>query len=310
MAAPRCWRSRPSSPVRRARIRKMISSSSTRTCAVTAKATCRRMCSSCSAARASRPIRPCSSNWPPWRRRDGLSLAVREAHADGAEAVVYVQDLACYAGRHVGTQEGCGIADVFGGHIAPQRRDLRDVGQHLAKAADTGSRQGLDRAGGYRIDADVAWAQVSCEKAHIGLKTRLGETHHVVARDRAHRTQVRQRQHRAGTARHESGGAARQRRETVARHVVRDAERFARSVGAEAAGKRLARGECDRMHQDIQLTPLTPQQLAMRVHGLRDAPGDGAIGGNAYDERTLSGQYSHLECLSESLDVLAGYRTT
>src|SRR5438132_13115427 len=86
-------------------------------------------------------------------RSSGLRL-LGEAHANGIEAVVDVDDLAGNAGGQVGAQERGGIAHVLERHIAPQRGDLGDVVQHLAKARNAGRRQRLYRPRRDPIDAD------------------------------------------------------------------------------------------------------------------------------------------------------------
>ena len=90
-----------------------------------------------------------------------------------------------------------GVAHVLERDVAAERRDLGDVVQHLAKPADAGGRERLDRAGGDAVDADALRPEVGGQEAHVGLEARLGEAHDVVVRDRAHRAEVRQRQHRA-----------------------------------------------------------------------------------------------------------------
>ena len=75
-----------------------------------------------------------------------------------------------------------------------------------------------------------ARAEVGRQEAHVRLEARLGESHHVVARDRAHRAEVGEREERAVAPFHERPARLRERREAVARDVVRDLEALARDA--------------------------------------------------------------------------------
>src|SRR5690606_8916176 len=99
-------------------------------------------------------------------------------------------DLAGDARREVRTQEGGGVADILDGDRAADRGIGLDVAQDLAEAADAGRGQGLDRAGGDRVDADAFRAEVEREVAHAGFQRRLGHAHHVVAGQGAYRAQI------------------------------------------------------------------------------------------------------------------------
>src|SRR5205807_1041642 len=76
----------------------------------------------------------------------------REAHADGAEAVVDIEDLARDSGGQVRAEEGGGVAHVLEGDVAAERGDFRHPGEHLPKAWDPGRREGLDGARGDAVD--------------------------------------------------------------------------------------------------------------------------------------------------------------
>src|SRR6266513_1126626 len=160
----------------------------------------------------------------------------------------------------------------------------------------------------------------------------------VVARNRAYGAEIGQCQQRPAPARHQRLRPLRERGEAVARDLVRHAEALAAGGLEEAPGERLTRRVRDRVHEDIELTPLASEPLeggiallvegdierhgearpermrerldalfhlvvdvgegelgTLAVHGLRDAPRDGAIGRNAYDEGTLAGEKSHDE---------------
>src|SRR5438132_12046254 len=120
---------------------------------------------------------------PQLASRSSALRLLGEAHANGIEAAVDVDDLAGNAGGEIGAQEGSGIAHVLEGHIAAQRGDLGDPAQHLAKSRDAGGRQRLYRPRRDAVDADALWPQVRRQKPHIRLEARFGEAHHVVARD-------------------------------------------------------------------------------------------------------------------------------
>ena len=125
----------------------------------------------------------------------------------------------------------------------------------MRKPGDTGGRQRLDGPGGNAVHANVVRPQVGREEAHVRLEAGLGESHDVVARDRLHGAEIGQREDGAGAARHERLRGAGQRREAVARDIVRDPERLARRALDEAAGQRFARRVRDRMHHDVERSP-------------------------------------------------------
>src|SRR5687768_3669539 len=142
---------------------------------------------------------------------------LREAHADGAETRVDVSDLARDSVREIRTQESGRVAHVLERHVPAQRRDVRDAAQHLAKAGDAGGCQGLDRARGNAVHADVVRPQVRGEETHVGLEAGFGEPHDVVARDRLHGTEIRQHEDRARAARHQRLRRLGERGQAVAR---------------------------------------------------------------------------------------------
>ena len=64
--------------------------------------------------------------------------------------------------------------------------------QHLREPVHAGGGQGLDGAGGDRVDADAARAEVRGQVAHRGLERGLGHAHHVVVRHHALAAEVAQ----------------------------------------------------------------------------------------------------------------------
>src|SRR5690606_33376691 len=81
-------------------------------------------------------------------------------HADDVVAAVDVGDFTGDARGEVRAQERGGIADVLDGDRAPDRGVGLDVAEDLAETADAGRGQGLDRAGGNRVDAGALRAEV------------------------------------------------------------------------------------------------------------------------------------------------------
>src|SRR5690606_16514702 len=127
--------------------------------------------------------------WPSAPRRRGdeacHSVAFGERHADRAVAGVDVDDLAGDTGTQVGGKEGSSVADILDRHITTQRRNRRHVTQHLSEATNTGGRESLDGAGGDAVDANALGPEIGGEEANAGLQAGLGQTHYVVARQRA-----------------------------------------------------------------------------------------------------------------------------
>src|SRR5581483_7786697 len=93
------------------------------------------------------------------------------------------------------------------------------------------------------------------------FEARLGKSHDVVARHRALRAEIGEREQRASTSGEERTRALGQCREAVARNVVRGGECGTRKTVEEVPGERLARREGDRMHDAVERTPVTPQLL-------------------------------------------------
>src|SRR5690606_32888872 len=92
------------------------------------------------------------------------------------DAGVHVQDFAGDARSQVGAEESGGVADFLDGDVALERRGLGVDIEQLAEAADAGSRQGADGAGGNAIDADAVGAQIV---GHVADRksTRLNSSH-------------------------------------------------------------------------------------------------------------------------------------
>ena len=168
---------------------------------------------------------------------------------DGRESAVDVRDLAGDRAREIGQQERRDVADLVGRDVAAQRRVRFDEMLDLREAADAGRRERLDRPGRNAVDADALGTEAGREVADVRFEARLGETHHVVVRQRAQRAEVRERQQRAVSPLHQRPRALGERREAVRAHVVRHRERRARHAVQEIAGERLARRERDRVQQ-------------------------------------------------------------
>src|SRR5690606_20436573 len=126
-----------------------------------------------------------------FRGAAGRSVLVADAgHAEDVVPRIDVGDFAGDARGQVRTQERGGVADVLDGDAAAQRRVLFEMAEHLAEVRDTGGRQGLDWAGGNRVDAGALRAEVQREIAHRRLEAGLGHAHHVVVLQRALGAQV------------------------------------------------------------------------------------------------------------------------
>src|SRR6185437_120613 len=151
-------------------------------------------------------------------------LTLREAHPHGVEAAVDVEDLAGDPGGEVGAKECGGVADVLLGDVTPERRYLRHSIQHLPEPRDPRGCERLDRAGRDPVDAYSLRAEIGSQKADIGLQTRLGKAHDVVAGDGADRAEIREGEQGARTVRHQRRSAACESQKAVAGNVVGDAE--------------------------------------------------------------------------------------
>ena len=138
---------------------------------------------------------------------------------------------------------------------------LFDEMQDLRKAADPRRGECLDRSGGNRVHTDAFGTEILREVAHVGLEARLGQTHDVVVRDRAHGAEVGQRQQRGVAPLHQRPRALGERSEAVRTDVVRDPERIARQAAQKIAGQRLARREGDRMQQAIKPAPFPTERV-------------------------------------------------
>lgn len=84
-------------------------------------------------------------------------------------------------------------------------------------------------------------------------------------RDRAHGTQVGERDERRRAPLHHRPGCLGERREAVAADVVRDAESVPTQRVEELARERLARREGDRMHQAVESIPALRELREHRV---------------------------------------------
>src|ERR1700757_177866 len=70
---------------------------------------------------------------------------VRVFHADDVVTGIDVVDLAGHAAREIGDEIDCGVADLFDGYAAAQRRVVFVPFQDIAEVADPGRGQSLDR---------------------------------------------------------------------------------------------------------------------------------------------------------------------
>ena len=96
-------------------------------------------------------------------------------HADHVIAGIDVMDFARDPAGEVRQQIKRGAPDLFGGHVAAQRRVQLVPFQDVAEIADAGGRQGLDRPRRDGIDPDVPVAQVRRQVAHARFERGLGD---------------------------------------------------------------------------------------------------------------------------------------
>ena len=155
--------------------------------------------------------------------------------------------------------------------------------EDLAKAADAGGGQRLDRPGRNAIDPYPMRSNAAGQIAHRCLQAGLGQAHGVVVRHHPISTQVTQRQHGRGAVAHQRQRRLGQRGKTVGADIMRNPKGFARQAVEKIAGDGLARCEGDGMHQTVQALPLRPERGKQR--------GDVLIVGDIADIHLLAAQF-------------------
>ena len=92
-------------------------------------------------------------------------------HADDMIAGIDMVDLAGHAARHVGEQVHSGMAHVFDGHIAPQRRVAFVPSQDIAEAADAGGGRRVRMK--YLLDTNAVIALLRNNPPRVRQRLRL-----------------------------------------------------------------------------------------------------------------------------------------
>ena len=149
----------------------------------------------------------------PLRQTENRAL-VAGRDAQDVEPAVDIDDLAGHRARQVAGEVDRRSADVLGGDVRAERRDLGERPVHLLEPGDPGGRQGADGSGADRVDPHAVGPEVGRKVADGCLEGGLGDPHHVVVVDDLLGAVVGQRDHaRAGV--HERPRLADERDERV-----------------------------------------------------------------------------------------------
>ena len=186
------------------------------------------------------------------------------------EAGIDVQAFAGHRRGQIGQKIDRRLADFILGDVAAQRRIQLVPLQDIAEIADPAGRQGLDRPGGYGVDADVAAPQVFGQILHRRLKRGLGQTHHVVMRHHLFGPVIGQRQ-QAATVRHQLFGALAHGGKGIDRDVHGHAEIGGAGFDVTPAQLVLV-GKADGVNHEIKAAPDFFQMGEQRIERL--ATGD------------------------------------
>src|SRR5262245_39589277 len=187
-----------------------------------------------------------------------------ELPGDDAVAGVHHHHFAGHAARQVGEEEQAGMADLLLGDVAPERRTLGVLLQHVGEAANPTRRQGADRTGGDRVHADVARPELERELSHALLEDRLGAAHHVVGGDGPLGGEVGEGHDARAVLLEQWEHAMRHVEQRVGADLERELEALARR-GDEQPFEILLLGEGDAMHQVVDRAPVGAEPLRDRV---------------------------------------------
>ncbi|CNT65631.1 ABC-type oligopeptide transport system%2C periplasmic component [Salmonella enterica subsp. enterica serovar Bovismorbificans] len=130
--------------------------------------------------------------------------------------------------------------------------------QHFTEVFNTGRRQRADWTRRDGVDANAFRSHSVCHITHVGFQRGFRQTHDIVVRDGALRSQIRQGQQRRTRIQHGAAGF-RHGNKAVRANIVSDFKAFAGNRINIIAVQLIARRETDRVYKTVKFRPNVTQ---------------------------------------------------